>query len=392
MSFKVTNVYYHSDSACGVREFICDSVSDVANLPRFGVPGKQDGDPTSNEVCAYGSIAIVCDGSVTETYILTPNNEWTKKIESQSGGTPGVTSWNDLTDKPFYHISFSEVVIDNLTKEDHDNNNRPSCTFIPGDLYTVIWNGTYYENIKCYVGSYGYNIIQDPDVFYINDGGGDGLFIVAADQNNDYTVSVIHHVDDLQKLDEKFIPDTIARKEDIEQHVTYWDDLEDKPFYDTGIESLTWDGDTTDKQANMLARSRMYKISDEFIPPELMLGATVTFVKRADGTVDTTEINETNYTSVAFNDKQSYIAFSSKSWTTPSVAVVHSDEYYVGYNWTRGVYISDTVSYGWYISEIKFNSTIKPLDEKYLPSTIPNIEEVQQMINDALGVIENGTY
>jgi hypothetical protein len=308
----------------------------------------------------------------------------TSQYLRQTGGSGGVTSWNDLEDKPFYHNSFSEVVIDNLTKEDYENNNKPSCTFIPGDLYTVIWNGIYYENVKCYTSD-GYNTIQDPDVFLIDDCGGNGLFIIAGDRTVGYTVSVIHHVNDLQQLDEKYIPDTIARKDDLE-HVTYWNDLEDKPFYDTGIEFITWDGDTTDKELNRLnQRIPMYKISDEFIPPELMMGATVTLVNRTDETQDVGEIVKIRYDITSFQDEQSYVAVSSfGSPTGADILVVHSDEYNRSYDWTRGVYVSEQINYGgWYVSEIKFNSTIKPLDEKYLPSTIPNIEEVQQMIDEA---------
>ena len=36
--------------------------------------------------------------------------------------------------------------------------------------------------------------------------------------------------------------------------------------------------------------------------------------------------------------------------------------------------------------------TIQHLDEKYIPDTIARVAEVETMINEALGVIENGTY
>lgn len=300
-----------------------------------------------------------------------------------NGGGGGVSSWNDLTDKPFYHNQFSEVVIDNLTKEDYENNNKPSCTFIPGDLYTVIWNGTYYENIKCYTGG-GWNTIQDPNVFCIDDQGGNGLCIFPADKNNNYTVSVIHNVSELQKLDEKYIPDTIARKDDLD-HVTYWSDLEDKPFYDTGIKSITWDGDTTNKEKYMFhLRIPMYKISDEFIPPEVMTGAALTLISRTDGAQDVGEIVKIRYDFNTFKDEQTYTAVSSFNPTGGDhILVVHSEENDQNHIWPRGVYVSERIINKWYVSEIKFNSSIKPLDEKYLPNTIPNIEEVQQMIDEA---------
>lgn len=79
MSFKVINSRRGIFSPHSLKTFICDSVEDINNLPRFGVLGKQDNDPRCNTACAYGSTALVCNGSITETYILTPNNEWTKK-------------------------------------------------------------------------------------------------------------------------------------------------------------------------------------------------------------------------------------------------------------------------------------------------------------------------
>ena len=35
-------------------------------------------DSVADEPCAYGSTAMVVTGSLTEVYILTPNNEWIK--------------------------------------------------------------------------------------------------------------------------------------------------------------------------------------------------------------------------------------------------------------------------------------------------------------------------
>lgn len=59
-----------------VKEYICTSEDDVANLPRFNVIGKS-GDKVSDSPCGYGSTAIVCTGDNTNVYILTPDNNWT---------------------------------------------------------------------------------------------------------------------------------------------------------------------------------------------------------------------------------------------------------------------------------------------------------------------------
>lgn len=54
---------------------------------------------------------------------------------------------------------------------------------------------------------------------------------------------IYHRIIDLKQLDEKFIPDTIARVTDIPTQTGSWNDLTDKPFGETGA-TITWNGDT----------------------------------------------------------------------------------------------------------------------------------------------------
>lgn len=60
-----------------IKSYDCTSDSDIAKLPRYGIPGTQvldDGrDLTNNAPCGYGSIAIVKGGNV---YKLFPDNQW----------------------------------------------------------------------------------------------------------------------------------------------------------------------------------------------------------------------------------------------------------------------------------------------------------------------------
>lgn len=63
-----------------LKEYICDSIDDVAKLPKYGVFGSFDDskDFTINNPCSIGSTALVCDdgnGSCA-MYILSPSNEW----------------------------------------------------------------------------------------------------------------------------------------------------------------------------------------------------------------------------------------------------------------------------------------------------------------------------
>ena len=102
MSFKVINSRRGIFSPFSLKAFICDSADDINNLPRFGILGRQDNDPISVCACAYGSTALVCNGSITETYILTPNNEWVKKTESHSGGGGAIIEPLEVTENGTY--------------------------------------------------------------------------------------------------------------------------------------------------------------------------------------------------------------------------------------------------------------------------------------------------
>ena len=56
------------------------SITDIDKLPKYGIRGtlNDPNDTVVDEPCAYGSTAMVVTGSLTEVYILTPNNEWVK--------------------------------------------------------------------------------------------------------------------------------------------------------------------------------------------------------------------------------------------------------------------------------------------------------------------------
>lgn len=85
MSYKVIKAF-GSTQGLTKRIFICDSTSDVGNLPtNKGMGVKQENDSVSDEKCAVGSRA-----EVTETgdiYILSANGEWIAKPGDESGGS-----------------------------------------------------------------------------------------------------------------------------------------------------------------------------------------------------------------------------------------------------------------------------------------------------------------
>lgn len=70
-----------SPASSGYREYICDSESDIALLPKYKLSGNINSDTSdtvSNDSCAIGSIAYICD--TMEFWVLSPSNKWVKFI------------------------------------------------------------------------------------------------------------------------------------------------------------------------------------------------------------------------------------------------------------------------------------------------------------------------
>lgn len=220
-----------------------------------GDPGEQGPKGETGEAGAQGAPGT--DGKTAYEYAQSAGytgteEEFAEKLASEK---EGVTSWNELEDKPFYYNDLgSTELVSNLTSEDYNNGIYPACNFIVGEEYDVIWNGELYSGLVCY-DSDGFNAVGgDGYPFYIDDDGGDSLYIGTVPGYNNYTVSIIGHHIEICPLDEKYIPDTIATKDyvitlmagfepdiDLSQYVKKVDlasvatsgsynDITDKPF------------------------------------------------------------------------------------------------------------------------------------------------------------------
>ena len=77
--FKITSIGGEPNSY-SQKEYLLTNISDLDKLPKCGIRGmlNDPNDSVADEPCAYGSTAMVVTGSLTEVYILTPNNEWIK--------------------------------------------------------------------------------------------------------------------------------------------------------------------------------------------------------------------------------------------------------------------------------------------------------------------------
>lgn len=157
--------------------------------------------------------------------IINSVQSWTKKQIKSS-----VADWsqNDsnansyIKNRTHWEEEAKEVVlVDNLTFNEYDNGNAPQCNFVPNQVYTVVWNGKKYENLVCYFDG-EYNIIADSNLgcpFYIDDDGGNDLYIKSYDDNTtDWTVSIFTTQSVVHKLDLKYLnlPTNLATTDEVQ--------------------------------------------------------------------------------------------------------------------------------------------------------------------------------
>ena len=193
-----------------------------------------------------------------------------KKFLPEGTGGSGVSSWNDLTDKPFYEewghiiinkpeINESFSIMDGETPRTlyKISNLKPTkeelvgCLFTSEDGETVEITEDYFAPEGQFIGMIGF----EPGIFVVYD----QRVVVNPSSNSSYTVtfpstgiwiedkeydtftSLEYEGWSVHPLDEKFIPDSIARKSDIKD--IGWNNLIDKPF-DKPL-TYSWNVNTT---------------------------------------------------------------------------------------------------------------------------------------------------
>ena len=79
MAFKIISAN-GAPNSFAQKKYLLTDISEISKLPRVGIEGSLENpeDSVTNDPCAYGSMALVVTGALTEAYILTPDNEWVK--------------------------------------------------------------------------------------------------------------------------------------------------------------------------------------------------------------------------------------------------------------------------------------------------------------------------
>ena len=211
------------------------------------------------------------------------------------------------------------------------------------------------------------------------------------------------------QLDEKFIPDTIARTSDlgvltnhnhddlyytesevdalildvnsnidglIGTHTHSYNDLTDTPCGEGNpVTIASWDGKTSGKYTGGYDGAVYYKIAD-YMPLNELLGSTVVL---SDGS------------SYVMTEDNTFVKSDGLIKTRDLIVVsgAYSDNEYYAYFDVGGIYAIEKAAWGVYVAEIE-KTTTKQLDEKYIPDTIARIDEVNTMLpSDASDITYN---
>lgn len=168
-------------------------------------------------------------------------------VDTKFGNLPK-PNWNQndsnapdyIKNRPFYEDNKEVLLVNNLTSDDYfsEDVENPICNFVVDNVYKVIWNDVVYDNLVCYLDD-GYNVIASSNhgcPFYIDDDGGDALYIESDNEDEAWTVSIIEYQKELKKIDEKYLPDDIGVQSDWsvndEDNPAY---VSNRPFYDNKI-------------------------------------------------------------------------------------------------------------------------------------------------------------
>lgn len=219
---------------------------------------------TTYETCILedGSIGIGSTGMfVTKDSMTIPTSFISQikplrmKIVGVSGtytGEPIIHQLDPKYIKDMYHeTSIEEVVIEEDVEMTAGMNScegsfSVNINVVPNDTYTLYVNGTLYGTATAsshlLFGS-GYNLWQ------INNGGGVYTFY----DSGVYTLKLVHNASELKQLDEKYIPDSIARVEDVEAVSTLVGDTSVSEQINTALSSSAVPVPTTAQVGQLLS-------------------------------------------------------------------------------------------------------------------------------------------
>ena len=166
-----------------------------------------------------------------------------KEILEEAGEKSIQPDWNQndstaadyVKNRPFYTGDTVETVLveeSTIPFAEYDGvyMGQLEATFVPtvGETYKVSWDGTAYEN-TC-VNFNNLQVIGNLSImgigsdtgepFLIAVGNGNGIRIATADTSASHTVSISRFVTEVVKIDEKYLPENLATKSDVDEKLS----------------------------------------------------------------------------------------------------------------------------------------------------------------------------
>ena len=258
------------------------------------------------------------------------------KLAIEGAGLGTMADWNEndksalsyIKNRPFYTDRFMKtVLVDNLSSTTAEDD-WPACTFVVGNSYKVIWNDAEYDCVCFFDGEYRTLGTTDNYPFYINDNGGDSLYVYPANTDEAWTVSIIHIDKEIKQIDPVYIPDVIARTVNLKYHnvnETSHNDIREA-IANNKEQMLVWHDCTVTMPSSSLWQSVTYG-NGKFVA--ITYGTPSIAAYSEDGINWTNTIISTTYTrwhSVTYGDGK-FVAIANDS-----NAAAYSED---GINWTE---------------------------------------------------------
>ena len=188
-----------------------------------------------------------------------------------------------------------------------------------------------------------------------------------------------------------------AKKLASDNGVSSWNALSDKPFYE--MDTL-FDGNTSGHEVAMFSESLSFvKMNDHVFTEEECIGKVASVYIEASDTVAEMSVSANGIMDLAGMDLgiSGFLVFPDELMTyeIPAVMIVKEPIFTDYISLSAGTYYaivnSDSIGKGHttYFSAFDDVVTLKKLDEKYLPDMT---DWVNALIDEKLGVIENGSY
>lgn len=294
------------------------------------------------------------------------NGEWVEV------GGAGVSSWNDLTDRPFCmeDVVLVETTTIETTEDELFVNGAISINLEVGQTYKVIWDGNEYEcvceNIGCpVIGNVALGGFESDSNEPFSISTYEGVTTVNTSEPGSHTVSVIGQT--VKTLESKY----------LSEHLQFGE-------FKTGRDTLLWDGDTTGRLSVSVVSSEgrefiMCKVSD----------ALPTMGNLINGCLIAGDLGQGFMSMVAYPDQTiiqtetgliiidgSGIGYG--IWIVPEDNFHHIDDHCDFILPEKGIYFFKTSNEGYeyyyssfvipgYIGFTPNQLSIKQLDDKYLP-------------------------